>query len=305
MNVNYEYYRIFYHVARCKSLTQAAEVLHASQPNLSRAIRLLEGETGCRLMLRSNRGVTLTPEGERLYSHVKIAVERLMLAEEEIAAQTSLRDGCVTIGASETALRILVLPVLRVFRETYPGIRIRIRNHLTIQAVRSVEEGKADFAVVTTPPPVSSVLKVQPLTGFRDVLTAGPSLADRKDGIVTLKETASWPLICLGEDTVTYRFYEEFYRKHGLILRPELLAATADQMLPLIKDDLGIGFVPEIFVRDALAAGEVYRLTLAEELPFRPICLVEHEGHPLNVAAAALKEMLVRKAADHDSLRLL
>lgn len=293
MNVNYEYYRMFYHVAKYGSLTQAAAATHSNQPNLSRAIRLLETELGCCLMYRTNRGISLTPEGERLYFHVKIAVERLMLAEDEIAELTNLRDGSVTIGASETALRMLVLPVLRVFKERYPKVRIRIRNHLTLQAVRSVEEGNADFAVVTTPPEIHRPLTAYPLTGFRDVLVGGPAMAAEADRVLTLAETTAWPFICLGEETITYQCYEAFYRGHGCRMRPDLQAATTDQILPMIKDNLGIGFVPEIFARDAIEKGEVYQLTLAEELPFRQICLLENERYPQSVAANALKELLV------------
>ena len=60
MNVNYEYYRVFYHVAKLKSFTQAAEVLMNSQPNITRTIRSLERELGCTLFIRSNRRVRLT-----------------------------------------------------------------------------------------------------------------------------------------------------------------------------------------------------------------------------------------------------
>ena len=61
MNINYEYYRIFYHVAKYKNLTQAAEALRSNQPNVSRTIKLMEHEFGCNLIVRSNRGVSLTP----------------------------------------------------------------------------------------------------------------------------------------------------------------------------------------------------------------------------------------------------
>ena len=77
MNVNYDYYRIFYYVAKCGNLSQAARELVNNQPNLTRSIKNLEAELGCTLFSRTNRGMKLTPEGERLYRHVKIAVEQL------------------------------------------------------------------------------------------------------------------------------------------------------------------------------------------------------------------------------------
>ena len=68
MNISYDYYRIFYYVAKCGSFTGAANALLNNQPNITRAIKTLEYELGCTLFIRSNKGVTLTPEGVCLSS---------------------------------------------------------------------------------------------------------------------------------------------------------------------------------------------------------------------------------------------
>ena len=62
MNVNYEYYRLFYYVCKYHSITRAANVLRMSQPNVTRALNRLEEQLGCKLLVRSTRGVTMTPE---------------------------------------------------------------------------------------------------------------------------------------------------------------------------------------------------------------------------------------------------
>ena len=77
MNINYDYYRIFYYVAKYQNFTQAATALMNNQPNITRIIRILENELGCNLFVRSNRGVKLTPEGEELYAHIRIAMEQI------------------------------------------------------------------------------------------------------------------------------------------------------------------------------------------------------------------------------------
>ena len=293
MNVNYEYYRIFYYVAKYKNITQAAKALQSNQPNISRAIRLLEREMGCRLLIRSNRGISLTPEGQRLYAHVKVAVERLLLAEDEIEEVIGMQNGCVTIGASETALRMLLLPILSRFKKNHSQIRIRILNHLTLQAVESVKSGEADFAVVTTLDDMEKPLVSYPIIQFQDALIGGPAYGALCKSPLTLKELTSYPMICLGEDTITYQFYANFYRSHGLLFKPELQAATTDQILPMVKHDLGIGYMPEIFAKEAIEKGEVYRLSLWEAIPPRQICFVENERYPLSIAANELKSLLV------------
>lgn len=293
MNISFEYYHIFYYAAKYKNLTQAAEALHSSQPNISRTIKLLENELGCDLMIRSNRGITLTPEGEKLYSHVRIAVEQIQAAEESIQKSIGLQEGIVTIGASETALHMILLPILSRFKKQYPHIHIRISNHLTGQAILAVQNGLVDFAVVATPADISKPLVSHPVMEFQDILVCGPSYARLQERSVSLKELHSYPMVCLSENTVTYRFYENLFRSHGLTLKPELEAATTDQILSMIRSDLGIGFIPEVFAKEALMKNEVFRIPLTETLPERHICFIENENHPLNLAAAALKKAIV------------
>ena len=69
MDVNFEYYKIFYYVAKYHNFTKAAQALNNSQPNITRAMNCLEQQLNTTLFIRTNRGVQLTPEGERLYTH--------------------------------------------------------------------------------------------------------------------------------------------------------------------------------------------------------------------------------------------
>ena len=64
MYVDWEYYKIFYYVAKYQNFTKAARVLGNNQPNITHSMNRLESQLNCVLFIRSNRGVTLTPEGE-------------------------------------------------------------------------------------------------------------------------------------------------------------------------------------------------------------------------------------------------
>lgn len=99
----YDYYRIFYHVAQQHSFTKAAEVLHNNQPNITRCMNNLETELGCHLFVRSNRGVSLTPEGQKLFNHVAIAFEQLELGETELKRDQSLTSGLISSSCNNTS----------------------------------------------------------------------------------------------------------------------------------------------------------------------------------------------------------
>lgn len=136
MYVSYDRYRIFYYVAKYGNTSQAAKVLLNNQPNLTRTIKNLEGELGCSLFARTSRGMKLTPEGQRLYDHIRIAVEHIEAGEAEITESRTLQNGTIFVAASEVALRCLLLPILKKYRLLHPGIHIRISNYSTPRPLR-------------------------------------------------------------------------------------------------------------------------------------------------------------------------
>ena len=125
MDVNFEYYKVFYYVAKYKNFTKAAHALGSGQPNVTRAMNCLEQQTHCTLFIRTNRGVQLTPEGEMLFTHVEAAISQIQTAETELNAHSGLEHGSISIGASETALNIYLLDILKPFHMKHPGIRLK------------------------------------------------------------------------------------------------------------------------------------------------------------------------------------
>ena len=124
MLVNYEYYKIFYYVAKYQNFTRAAVELDNNQPNISRSVKNLENTLGCVLFSRTSRGVKLTPEGETLYSHIVPAILQIEAGEKELLMQKELKGGIISIGTTETALSEVLLPVLDTFHKKFPDIRI-------------------------------------------------------------------------------------------------------------------------------------------------------------------------------------
>lgn len=293
MNISYDYYRIFYYVARYKSFTKAAEVLVNNQPNITRSMNNLEHQLGCRLFVRSNRGVTLTPEGERLYSHVEIAVAQFQAGEEEIIQFETLQDGLITIGASEIALHGLLLEKLGEFRSRYPGIRIRISNHTTPQAIRALQNGLVDFSVVTTPAGAVPPLAELPLKSFQEILVGGTRYARLASRKWHLKELSDQSFICMDRSSKTFEFFHQYFTEQELSLSPDMEAATTDQVLLMVKNNLGIGFLPQDLAKESLAQKEIFQIPLCKAPPRRHICLIEDTGRSLSIAAKELKKILL------------
>lgn len=294
MYINYDYYRIFFYVAKYRSFTQAANALINNQPNVTRTIKKLESELGCTLFIRSNRGVRLTPEGERLYEHIRIAVEQIQAGEEELAMEKGLESGTVSVGASEVALRSFLLPVLKEYRLHYPKVKLRIANYSTLQAVSALKSGAADIALVTTPTGEQRALKIRNIKEIQETAVCGAAFSQLCGRTVSLKELAQFPIISLGKHAKTYELYTNWFLQHGLEFKPDIEAATADQILPMVKNNLGIGFVPQDFLSEE-GGPAVMRLELKEQIPRRAICLIKREDQTLSIAAKELERMILSR----------
>ena len=232
-----------------------------------------------------------------LYSRIASAAVQIQDAEEELSASATLEHGAISISATETALNIYLSEKLRAFHTEYPGIRLRISNHSTPQAVQAVRNGEVDFAIITTPAEVENGLKMVELMPFYEVLVGGRTFTALASQTLSLKELAGYPLICLNEESMTRSFYRQFFLEHDAVLKPDTEAATTDQMLTLVKSELGLAFMPEPMAAPLLASGELVQLHLQEIIPSRSICLVYDHHRPLNTAARKFQQLLTKAGA--------
>lgn len=287
MRISYDYYRIFYYVARYGSFSKAAEALLCGQPNITKTINNLEAQLGCKLFLRSNKGVTLTPEGEKLFEHAEIAFENLSKAEREIISERNLDGGLVSIATTEIGLYGSLLPALAAFNQDYPSVRIRIANLNSPQAIEAVQKRVADFAVVTLHDKMDSSCYTKKIRDFAEILCCKKGYMDGYEG-----DVFSRPYISINRSSYTYQFYQEYLLSQGIHKEPDIEVATADQVLPLVQAGMGIGFISEFLAADALKNGFIEEIPLSIPPRNRSIYLVEDKKRGLSLVAKELIKYL-------------
>lgn len=283
MDITYDYYRIFYYVAKYGSFSKAAEVLLRGQPNITKIIHNLESQLGCKLFVRSNKGVRLTPEGEKLFRHAEIAFVNLNKAENEIISERNLDGGIVSVAVTEIGLYGSLLMALTAFNNDYPSVKIRLANLNSPQAMEAVKNGMADFAVVTLHEITDTNYHIQTIRDFREPLCCKKGYMDDYKG-----DVFSRPYISINRSSYTYKFYQNYLLSCNVHKEPDIEVATADQVLPLVKAGLGIGFISEFLANDAIQAGLIEEIPLPEPPQKRSICVVEDKKHCLSLAASEL-----------------
>lgn len=302
MNVSYDYYRIFYYVGKYKSFSTAAKMLGSNQPNITKVMNKLEQQTGCILFVRSNKGISLTAEGRLLYEHVRIAYEQLRIAENELEKALGFENGIVNIGASENALHGILLSVLKDFHKKYPRVHIHLLNFNTPQALYALKQNLIDFCVISSPFDVPKDCCVTDIMEFSEKLVASKAFMykGKEDGL-TIEGLTEYSLVALDEGTGTYEYYNRLFAEYGCRFLPDIQVATSDLLLPLIENNLGIGFVPEFMLGDKYRRGKIKQLQVKTDMPVRKICLVESNDKICGIAANTLKKMILGQAENPDS----
>ncbi len=288
MNITYDYYRIFYYVAKYGSLSRAAEVLLKGQPNITKTINNLEAQLGCKLFIRSNKGIILTPEGEKLYNHAEIAFKNLSYAEEQIISERNLDGGLISIATTEIGLYGSLLSALTDFHKDFPNVKIRLTNFNSPQSLEAVKNGIADFAVVTLHDKTDDIFRITKIRDFKELLCCKKGYKYNGDNIFAS------PLISVGRSSYSYEFFREYLLSQNIHKEPDIEVATSDQVLPLIKSGIGIGFISDLLCHDALEFGDIEKIPLTVSPPMRSICLAEDKAKGLSLAAKKLKEYICK-----------
>ena len=295
MNSNFEYYKAFYYVAKYENLTKAASVLKTSQPAVTRTIHNLENDLGCRLFTRSKKGMTLTPEGHTFYKYVAAGCAQFFKGENDLSNLISLENGTIYISATETALHCYLFEEMGEFNQKYPNVHFKVLNNSTMDSVNAVKEGKVDLAFVSTAFSVGKPLKRKILQNYQEILIGGSRYLELQGRKVSLQELSTYPWISLTAEALTRTFLNEYFEKHGLRFSPDMELATTDMILPAVKHNLGIGFIPEEFARAEIESGNVFEINVEEALPERSVILIYDTEYPQSIASKEFQKFLNEK----------
>lgn len=295
MNSNFEYYKAFYYVAKYENLTKAASVLKTSQPAVTRTIHNLENDLGCRLFTRSKKGMTLTPEGHTFYKYVAAGCAQFFKGENDLSNLISLENGTIYISATETALHCYLFEEMGEFNQKYPNVHFKVLNNSTMDSVNAVKEGKVDLAFVSTAFSVGKPLKRKILQNYQEILIGGSRYRELQGRKVPLQELSTYPWISLTAEALTRTFLNEYFEKHGLRFSPDMELATTDMILPAVKHNLGIGFIPEEFARAEIESGNVFEINVEEALPERSVILIYDTEYPQSIASKEFQKFLNEK----------
>ena len=143
--------KYFLTVAREGNITRAAELLHITQPTLSRQLMQLEDELGAVLFIRGKRKMVLTEEGMVLKRRAEEIIILSEKAELEVGSQSHDISGEIAIGCGVTEATQTMGKLIKKFSEIYPYVSFRIRNGNSDFILENIDNGLLDIGVVLEP----------------------------------------------------------------------------------------------------------------------------------------------------------
>lgn len=144
--------RYFLEIARESNMSRAAEILHVSQPTLSKQMKELESELGKKLFHRGSTSVSLTDEGMLLRKRAEDILAMADKTTEEFRELDNITGGEVHIGCAESYLIKHLAQAIKDFKEKYPLFRYHLTSGNTEQVAERLDRGLIDLAVIAEPP---------------------------------------------------------------------------------------------------------------------------------------------------------
>jgi DNA-binding transcriptional LysR family regulator len=291
MNINLELYKVFYHVAETQSFSHAAERLFVTQSAVSQAIKNLESQLHVPLFFRKTRRVGLTPEGKLLMAHVEQAINYVRIAESKIQEIRNLQSGEIHIGVSDTICKYFLLPVLAVFNQRYPQVKIRVVNRTSPQIVEILRKGEVDLGVITLPLGGNQI-SILPFLLVEDIFVAAERFSQLKKRRVALTELRRYPLLLLERGSGTRSTLDAHLRRLQIEFKAEIELESVDLLVQFAEAGLGIAHVLRESVAEQLRQKRLFEVKTRERMPTRQLGIVTLPQVPLSQAAQRLIELL-------------
>ncbi|MFI7347255.1 LysR family transcriptional regulator [Streptomyces sp. NPDC049936] len=230
-------------VADCGSITQAAHMLHSSQPAVSHQIASLEAETRAVLLRRGARGVTLTPAGRAAVADARRALEAAESAVRSARAAGQAAGGILRLACAQSLTVALLAPVIRQWRSRHPDVTITLHEAATVdEFVGLFDSDKIDVAIM--PAPVPEPLVVTSIADEEIVLTTTANHPLAQQVGVRLQDLDGLPLVNFTPENGLGTWLDQSFAREGIHPKTVMRTSVTTTAPHLAAAGMGVATTP-------------------------------------------------------------
>lgn len=294
--------RMLAKVAESRSFTLAAASLGITQSGLSRAIGRLEDELGVRLLYRTTRSVSLTPDGQVFYDRCAPLLLEFDAAEKLLVDRRSAPSGPLKVTMPLALGRIVFMPAIAALTSRYPDLTLDVS--MTDRVVDLTDEGYD--AAVRTGTIQDARIVARPLGTVHWATVASPAYLKRYGTPRSLEDLERHNCL-VAQCPRTGRAAEwEFHRdgqSHRLAVHGSMRLDVEEALAEAAALNYGIAQVPAFMVEDAVQRGALVPLLPAFAGRSTPVSLVYPPSRQCSLKIGALVKALLEACASHGSLQ--
>ncbi|HIY90661.1 MAG: LysR family transcriptional regulator [Merdibacter sp.] len=256
--------RYFLTIAREGSITNAANVLHVTQPTLSRQIHDLEEELGQRLFVRGSRNMSLTAEGMILRKRAEEIISMVDKTEAEFHSMSNVVSGDIYIGGGETEAVKLIAQIVCELRTAYPEIHYHLYSGNAEDVTERLDKGLLDFGLLIQPADISKYdyFNIPARDTWGVIMRKDIPLAKKET--IRKEDLLNVPLICSRQVISEERHRNEFAEWFGEDFDKLDIVTTFNLVYnAAIMVEAGVGY--------AITIDKIANTTESSSLCFRPL----------------------------------
>jgi DNA-binding transcriptional LysR family regulator len=279
----------FVEVARRGNVSRAAEALFLTQPAITARLKALERDMGVELFVRSSRGMKLSDAGRAFLPY---AERTMATVDEGRQLVTNLRQGNVgeLVIAAAPAVSTYVLPeILRVFRTTYPKVRLGVKTGHTEEVLEMVLRAEAHIGIGR--PIQHPDIELIPVLDDEMLLVASARHPFARRGKVRMDELAAERLILFDRTSSYHELTSSLFRQAGVVPASTLELDNVEAAKKMVQHNLGVALLPRMALAAELKSGSLRPVKLIGAPPIsRPIVALRRKdaGTPLGPVAGFL-----------------
>ncbi|HZZ29117.1 MAG TPA: LysR family transcriptional regulator [Pirellulales bacterium] len=283
--------KVFCDVVGRRSFSRAAEENGISQSGASQVVNQLERHLGTKLIDRSKRPFSLTPEGEIYYSGCRKIVERYFALEDRVRTLHDEVAGRVRVASIYSVGLHHMDRYLHQFLSQYPKANVRLEYLHPHKVYEAVENDQADLGLVSYPKPSRTVKAI----GWRQepmVLVCAPSHRLAKRPQVSLEEVAGEPIIGFDVDLTIRREIDRVLLEHRADVNVVMEFDNIETIKRAVEIGAGVSLLPAPTVVREVETGTLAAVPLSTNELVRPLGIIHRRGKDLGVTVRKFIELL-------------
>lgn len=253
--------RHFVTIVDVGSFSGASEVLHITQPALTRSIKNLENQLQTDLLERRTRGVVPTEAGSRLYQQAKTILNEAAKTELDVAAAARGEMGTISVGVGAMFAGGPLAKVLAHLQDASPDIRVHAFEGFFEDLLEDLKSARIDAVLSNFPPGVvEEAIEYEPLIKIRSHFVAAASHPVANKSSLTMADLKDCKMAMVGQPHVSVLVAELFASEHLVLNTPAVETNSLSLLHALVLNHGYVSLLPDSYLADDETSGRIVRL---------------------------------------------